>query len=85
MDNQKLKEGNKSELLPTDNPLLTAPENAITHHNALSLSPPNFALQFFLGPFYIKLPREIEDNAYAKFWVTRKEHYGMLWYFLAPK
>ena len=27
-------------------------------------------------------PRETESNAYAKFWVTNKEHYGMLWYFL---
>ena len=27
-------------------------------------------------------PRETEDNAYAKFGVTNKEHYGMLWYFL---
>ena len=43
MENQKLKEDNKSELLPTDNPLLTTPENALTYHNALSLSPQNFA------------------------------------------
>ena len=27
-------------------------------------------------------PRETENNAYAKFWVTNKEHYGVLWYFL---
>ena len=27
-------------------------------------------------------PREIENNAYAKFGVTKKEHYGMVWYFL---
>ena len=27
-------------------------------------------------------PGETENNAYAKFWVTNKEHYGMLWYFL---
>ena len=26
-------------------------------------------------------PRETENNAYAKFWETNKEHYGMLWYF----
>ena len=25
------------------------------------------------------VPRETEDNGYAKFW---GEHYGMLWYFL---
>ena len=28
-------------------------------------------------------PREThENNAYAKFGLTNKEHYGMLWYFL---
>ena len=27
-------------------------------------------------------PRETENNAYAKFGVTNKEYYGMLWYFL---
>ena len=27
-------------------------------------------------------PRETENNAYAKFSVTIKAHYGMLWYFL---
>ena len=26
--------------------------------------------------------RETENNAYAKFGMTNKEHYGMLWYFL---
>ena len=33
--------------------------------------------------FVAQLPRETEDNAYAKFWGdTSKEHCGMLWYFL---
>ena len=27
-------------------------------------------------------PRETKNNAYAKFGVTNKEHYGMQWYFL---
>ena len=27
--------------------------------------------------------RETEMNAYAKFWTTNKEYYGMLWYFLS--
>ena len=27
-------------------------------------------------------PRETENNAYAKFGVTNKEHYGTSWYFL---
>ena len=40
----------------------------------------NHCLQFLLG---VKMaPRETENNAYAKFGVTNKEHYGMLWYFL---
>ena len=37
-------------------------------------------LKFLLG---VKMaPRETENNAYAKFGVTNKEHYGMFWYFL---
>ena len=37
-------------------------------------------LQFLLG---VKIPpRETEENAYAKFWGDKKEHYGMFWYFL---
>ena len=38
-------------------------------------------LQFLLG---VKMPpRETENNAYAKFsWGDKKEHYGMLCYFL---
>ena len=36
--------------------------------------------QFLLG---VKMaPRETENNAYAKFGETNKEHYSMLWYFL---
>ena len=27
-------------------------------------------------------PRETENNAYAKFWGDKKEHYGVVWYFL---
>ena len=27
------------------------------------------------------VPRETENNAYAKFWGTNKEDYGILWYF----
>ena len=37
-------------------------------------------LQFLLG---VKMARiETGNNAYAKFGVANKEHYGMLWYFL---
>ena len=28
------------------------------------------------------VPRETENNPYAKFGVTNKEYYGMLWHFL---
>ena len=38
-----------------------------------------YCLQFLLG---VKITRrETENNAYANFGVTNKEHYGMLWYF----
>ena len=40
----------------------------------------NLNKQFLLG--VEKAPRETENNAYAKFGVTNKEYYGMLWYFL---
>ena len=62
---------------------LTTPEKTITYHNALCLSPKilhKHFLQFLLG---IKMaPRETENNAYAQFFfVTKKEHYGMLCFF----
>ena len=57
--------------------------NTIAYHNALCLSPKvlhKHCLQFLLA---VKMaPRETENNAYAKFWGEKKEHYGMLWYFL---
>ena len=37
-------------------------------------------LNFLLG--VKRAPRETENNAYAKFGMTNKEHYSMLWYFL---
>ena len=37
-------------------------------------------LEFLLG--VKKAPRETQNNAYAKFGETNKEHYGMLCYFL---
>ena len=57
--------------------------NTITYHNTLCLSHQilhKHCLQFLSG---VKMaPRETENNAYAKFGVTNKEHYGMLWHFL---
>ena len=57
---------------------LTTPENTITYHNALCLSPKilhKHCLQFLLG---IKMaPRETENNAYANFWGDKQR---ALWY-----
>ena len=50
----------------------------IAYNNALCLSPQNLhkhCLQILLGPF--QLPRETEDNAYAKFWDDKQI---ALWY-----
>ena len=58
--------------------ILTTPENTITYHNALCLSPRilhKHCLQFLLG---VKMaPRETENNAYPKCWSDRKR---ALWY-----
>ena len=63
--------------------LLTTPENITAFHNAPCLSPQSLhkqCLQFLLG---VKMaPRETENNAYSNFRGDKKEHYGMLWYFL---
>ena len=57
---------------------LTTPENVITYHNALSLSPKilhKHCLQFLLG---IKMaPRETENSAYSNFWGDKQR---ALWY-----
>ena len=59
-------------------PLLTTPENTITYHNALCLSPKilyTHCFQFLLG---VKMsPRENENNAYANFWGDNER---ALWY-----
>ena len=47
-------------------------------HNALCLPPKilhNHCCQFLLGITVV--PREIEDNGYAKFWEVNKVHYGL--------
>ena len=48
-------------------------------HNAPYLPPPppilhNLCFSFLLGDTAV--PREIENNAYVKFWVANKVHYG---------
>ena len=40
----------------------------------------NLCFYFFLG--ITAVPREIEDNAYAKFWGANKVHYGTIFPFL---
>ena len=52
---------------------MTTTENAITYHNALCCMHEH-CFQFLL--------ENNENNAYANFGVTNKEHYGMLWHFL---
>ena len=54
---------------------LTTKENNITYHNALCLIViPNFCM-FLLGVKMV--PRETENNAYAKFWGDKQR---ALWY-----
>ena len=57
---------------------LTTPENIITYHNALCLSPQilhKHCLQFLLG---VKMTlRETENNAYSNFWGDKQR---ALWY-----
>ena len=59
-------------------------ENTITDHNALCLSPQNFA--YVLSSVSLeswKWPREkLKTMLMQNFGVINKEHYGMLWYFL---
>ena len=66
---------------------LTTPENTITYHNALCLSPQNFAEALFsVSPGAISNSQEkLKTILMQKFGVTNKEHYGMLWYFLNEK
>ena len=52
----------------------------LTYHNALCLSPQNFAYTLFsvsLRPILTPKLRETEDNAYAKFWGDKQR---ALWY-----
>ena len=62
---------------------LTTPENTITYHNALCLSPQNFAEALFsVSPGAISNSQEkLKTILMQNFGVTNKEHYGMLWYF----
>ena len=64
---------------------LTTPENTITYHNALCLSPHSLhkhytVLSFSWGHFNSQ--QKLKTMLTKNFGVTNKEHYGMLWYFL---
>ena len=58
--------------------------NTITYHNTLCLSLQNFCISIVLSSSWeLKWPLEkLKTMFNAKFGVTNKEHYGMLWYFL---
>ena len=62
---------------------LTTPENTITYHNALCLSPQilrKHCFSFSKGHFNSQ--EKLKTMHMQYFGVTNKEHYGMLWYFL---
>ena len=59
---------------------LTTPENTITYHNALCLSPKNFSISIaFSFSWELKWPQEeLKTMLMQNFGVTNEEHYGML-------
>ena len=62
--------------------LLNTPENTITYHNALCLSPQfciSIVFSFYWGHFNFQ--EKLKTMLMQNFAVTNKEHYGMLWYF----
>ena len=63
---------------------LTTPENTITYHNALSLSPPKFCISIVFGVSWghCNSQEKLKTMLMQNFGVTNKERYGMLWYFL---
>jgi len=63
---------------------LTTPENTITYHNALRLSPQNFAQALFSVSSWghFNSQEKLKTMLMQNFGVTNEEHCGMLWYFL---
>ena len=61
---------------------LNTPENTLTYHNALCLSPQNFTRVFSISLGAILTPKRNKTMLMQNVGVTNKEHYGMLWYFL---
>ena len=57
---------------------MITPENTVTYHNTLCLSPQNFVLALFQFLLGVKIaPRETEDDGYAKLWGDKQR---ALWY-----
>ena len=62
---------------------LPTPENTITYHNALWLTPHILHKQCFQFLVGVKMAQEkLKTMIMQNLGVTNKEHYGMLWYFL---
>ena len=62
---------------------LTTPENTITYHNALCLSPQNFAQALFSASFswgHFNSQEKLKTMLMQNFGVTNKEHYAMVCY-----
>ena len=64
--------------------LLTSPKNTITYHYFSLLVTPKFCrIIVFSFSWELNGPQEkLKIMLIQNFWVTNKEHYGMLWYFL---
>ena len=62
------------------NGLLTTPENTITYHNALCLSP-QISIVFSFSWGHFNSQEKLKTMLMQNFEVTNKEHYGMLRYF----
>ena len=58
--------------------------NTITYHNALCLSPKKFyiSIVFSFSWGHFNSQEKLKTMLMQNFGVTKKEHYGMLWYFL---
>ena len=57
--------------------------NTITYHNVLCLSPQNLHKHCFQFPWgHFNSQEKLKTMLMQNFWVTNKEYYSILWYFL---
>ena len=57
--------------------------NTITYHNVLCLSPQNLHKHCFQFPWgHFNSQEKLKTMLMQNLWVTNKEYYGILWYFL---